>query len=1469
MSDIFAEATVTLVPDTKGFASALQGQLKKVIGDIEKSSRAPKIRVAPALTKDFIGSLRTQVDAAVLRAQKGVKPIRVSVALGALPMGQLREIQQASFQVQGAFTGLAAGADDFARSNRTLEPTLKRQNQLFAQGAVDLSAFSQAQDQAGKSAKRTQGAKDSAGRAKDKIQETRAERLLADARNDAAAATSTALNREQQLQLKRGAATKFARAEALATKDLTGALSDDARIRAQVVQANARLLGQGITDELNAEAAAAESARKAQRQHASALRSMSSEAGRAARAQAQLRRGALATSLSFLGIRGATLAASASFLAGAAAIAVFAKALDSATRFTDQLNVFRATTSATASQLGEVANAARALGADLSLPGVTAGDAAEAMTELAKAGLNVQQSIAGARGVLQLATAAAIDNAQAVELVANALNAFGLQGKDATLVADTFANAANAAQGSIVDIGIAFQQSAAAGRQVGLSFQDTSEFLTVLARAGLKGSDAGTSLRTALIRLINPGKEAAAALKGLGVQVRDAQGNLRPDIFIQLTAALKGVSPAQRDATIALIGGQDAFRAISILGRQSIGDFIRLRRELRQQGTAGELAAARMQGLRGSLEGLGNTLSTIGVRIGQGATPALQNLVDGVTSFAAGMAQSETTARTFAGTMDFVTLSLTGLGAALNATVAILGVVGRSFAAVTNVVGVPTLLAGLAVYKLFPPALSRVSAGLTATTGKFSRFLEINRRTATLFGTQSTTAFARFRIGLTQIARAFDPVTLGITAATAALVFLITRESEAERATRHLTEATNALVEAQQKQRDSAAAAASAGLGVNQARLGLAEAKDAAKAAAANVQKAAPGTFARTRAELELAVALDNVKIAQREVNKAVEEAERQGDVARNAAKQEHIRRRTEIADIREVARAQRRRALSDIFPARRPPEGSPIFTARADDLRLASARRFREELQKQIVALRQAGDADSLNLARRLQLINQVSLATKRIPDKIINIAINAKDFTQALREVVSRMGGVGREAQVKFLQSLVTGASPRVAAAIQQMIRDITSGASGPARDGGHKTGVTWGQGFASGAGETVANAVGTIISRAQGRLAGLQRQQTRLEIAGASPGERLANVRAQQAEAEKVLAQLEKNGASEGSINKQLDIINGIVQERRQIEAEIAANQKEAADKAKQAADDADQAALSRLERRRGKVQDRITDAQATETLADDLRANIIFRNLIRKQINRIKDLIKDRKTQIEAIRALQAIERDVDREITSLQKQRRQQIADRVAESIQLDISFAQTTGNRNAEIRARLREIARLKKLQDATKKGTVEYKRLRNLIAEQEQAIKDLRDAQKKKNDASASMVFQFLQAQSGFAANLLGNLIPQGATSGLVGVGSPGRPPGSTTTTGGPTPLPFHDNENRGPQLPGSVKKALATDTGAKSGGPTRGGQATEIHLLRQIKTLLADIKRGTGHPEAHYRRTEGPKRMDLDAHH
>jgi len=351
-----------------------------------------------------------------------------------------------------------------------------------------------------------------------------------------------------------------------------------------------------------------------EREASTALVAARAQAAHAA-SLAQVSQGALASGLSLGGVRGATLAASKGFLIGTAAVVAFARGIQAAASLERELNVFRITAQATGEEMARVREEAVALGRDVSLPAVSAGDAAEAMTELVKAGLAVEDSLAGARGVLQLATAAQLDNAAATELAANALNAFGLAGDQATHVADLLANAANESQGSIADMGIALRQSAAVANQLGLSLDDTVALLTILARAGLSGSDAGTSLRVALTRLIAPTDKAANALGRLNVNLRDAQGNLRLDVFAQMGRAMEDLGRQERAQILFEIFGQDAQRAASILSTQGVPALEDTTAALGRQGAAAELAGARTEGFLGSLEGLSSELETVGTNL--------------------------------------------------------------------------------------------------------------------------------------------------------------------------------------------------------------------------------------------------------------------------------------------------------------------------------------------------------------------------------------------------------------------------------------------------------------------------------------------------------------------------------------------------------------------------------------------------------------------------------------------------------------------------------------------------------------------------------------------------------------------------------------------------------------------------------------------------------------------------------------
>lgn len=276
--------------------------------------------------------------------------------------------------------------------------------------------------------------------------------------------------------------------------------------------------------------------------------------------------------------------------------------------FQQTLNNMQAVSNATAAQMEQVSAKARELGADTTLTATSASDAAKAMAELAKGGFSVQQSMEAAKGTLQLAAAAQVDAAQAATIQSQAIQAFGLQAKDAAHVADVLAGAANASSAEMTDVAYALQASGTVAKQFGVSMDDTVTAIAMFANAGITGSDAGTLLKTTMLALTDQGKPAQKAIADLGLSVYDAQGRFvgLPKLIDQLSAAAKRMTPEQYQAATATLFGSDAMRFAGIAAEQGAQKFLSLRDAVTRQGQAAQVAAAQTQGLPGAMERLEN-----------------------------------------------------------------------------------------------------------------------------------------------------------------------------------------------------------------------------------------------------------------------------------------------------------------------------------------------------------------------------------------------------------------------------------------------------------------------------------------------------------------------------------------------------------------------------------------------------------------------------------------------------------------------------------------------------------------------------------------------------------------------------------------------------------------------------------------------------------------------------------------------
>lgn len=314
---------------------------------------------------------------------------------------------------------------------------------------------------------------------------------------------------------------------------------------------------------------------------------------------------------------------------GAAAVLAAKFAVTSAADYEQSLNIFQSVSGATAEQMKSVAATSRELGKDISLPGVSAKDASLAMVELAKAGLSVNDSLAASKGVLSLAKAGQMETATAAEIAANALMSFGLKGDEATRVADLLAAAANASSSGISDLGMSLSQASAVAAMTKRPVEDVVTQLALMANAGLKGSDAGTSVKSMLMALISPSSTAADAMKSIGFNAYDAGGQLKTTrrIIEDMTKALNGKTDAQKNSLLADIFGSDGIRAAAIVMKDGTAGYDKMRDAVTKQGAAAQLAAAQNAGFNGAVDALKSSLETVAIDLGIKLLPSLTAIV--------------------------------------------------------------------------------------------------------------------------------------------------------------------------------------------------------------------------------------------------------------------------------------------------------------------------------------------------------------------------------------------------------------------------------------------------------------------------------------------------------------------------------------------------------------------------------------------------------------------------------------------------------------------------------------------------------------------------------------------------------------------------------------------------------------------------------------------------------------------------
>lgn len=327
----------------------------------------------------------------------------------------------------------------------------------------------------------------------------------------------------------------------------------------------------------------------------------------------------------------------AAAVAGAAVVKVGAE-------FEERISGIRAVSGATVDEMQRLQDAALQAGADTSY---SASEAALAIEELIKAGLTVEQVLGGGlAGALDLAAAGEVGLAEAAVVASTVLNAFRDDSLSVADAANILAGAANASATDISGMSLGLSQVSAVASGMGLSFQDTAVALAVFAQNGLKGSDAGTSLKTMLMNLqpttakqIDLMTELGLYTEATGSAFYNAEGQMRPlnEIAGLLNESMSGLTDAQRSLALETIFGSDALRAGNVLFKEG-ADGVNAMWDAMSNVTAAEVAATRLDNLKGSVEMLTGSLETIAIGIYTDLAEPLRAAVDGIGEAIDGMA---------------------------------------------------------------------------------------------------------------------------------------------------------------------------------------------------------------------------------------------------------------------------------------------------------------------------------------------------------------------------------------------------------------------------------------------------------------------------------------------------------------------------------------------------------------------------------------------------------------------------------------------------------------------------------------------------------------------------------------------------------------------------------------------------------------------------------------------------------------
>ena len=326
--------------------------------------------------------------------------------------------------------------------------------------------------------------------------------------------------------------------------------------------------------------------------------------------------------------------------ASAAVAGLGVAAVKTSADFDSAMSQVAAVSGATGDDFDALRDKAREMGSKTKF---SASEAAEAMNYMAMAGWKTEDMLSGIEGIMNLAAASGEDLATTSDIVTDALTAFGLTAQDSGHFADLLAAASSNANTNVSMMGETFKYCAPIAGALGYSAEDTAEAIGLMANAGIKSSQAGTSLRTIMTKLQGELELSGKALGDVTIQTTNADGSMREfsDIISDCRGAFSKMTESEKAAAAETLVGKNAMSGFLALMNAAPGDIEKLETAIATcsdevdgySGAAEKMAAVMQDNLGGQITILKSQLQELAISFGDALMPAVRKIVTAIQGF--------------------------------------------------------------------------------------------------------------------------------------------------------------------------------------------------------------------------------------------------------------------------------------------------------------------------------------------------------------------------------------------------------------------------------------------------------------------------------------------------------------------------------------------------------------------------------------------------------------------------------------------------------------------------------------------------------------------------------------------------------------------------------------------------------------------------------------------------------------------